>query len=667
MWLGSPAQKDEKGNSHAAVVTGIPRMAMELDTWLSSKDQKMVMEITNLKPRPIRIFKRCNRGTVASHAAQLALSRRMTISHVSYREIFLLCSLAAVTLISLGFAIFPSLEITPNGPFDTHHGRLGAVASESGVCTELGIDLLKLGGNAADAAVGATICVGVVGMYHSGIGGGGFAMIRSSNGTYDTVDFRETAPAAANMDMFKDRVEASLHGGLASAVPGQLAGLDYIHSRYGKLPWSEVIMPSVAIARNGFTVSGDLWKAMGLPKAHDRRRHAKPIFDHSFLTDDPAWAADFAPNGTRVGLGDVMTRQRYADTLEEIATNGIDSFYNGQFAHQIARTVGQREGIMTLEDIQTYTATSRRPVEMTFRGQRILSCGVPASGAVTLSILKTIEGYRDFTAPENVNLSTHRMTEAMRFGYGKRASFGDPDYVDDYKNLENDMLTASYADSIRRRILDDRTLNVSAYDPDGFEVGDSHGTSQITTIDASGLAISLTTTVNLYFGSHVMVPESGIILNNQMNDFSIPNVSNVFGYQPSPANYIRPFKRPLSSMAPLIAESPASSGTISVMGSAGGSRIITALAQIAMHMLLYNRTAHEAIRAPRLHDQLVPNLSAFEWGYENATVAAMREKGHDVTWLPPGYSSANAVRLFGNGSFEAAREVRQADSKAMVG
>ncbi|KAL8708919.1 MAG: hypothetical protein Q9220_006251 [cf. Caloplaca sp. 1 TL-2023] len=520
-------------------------------------------------------------------------------------------------------------------------------------------------------AVGTTICVGVVGMYHSGIGGGGFAMIRSSNGTYDSIDFRETAPAAADMDMFKDRVEASLHGGLASGVPGQLAGLDYIHSRYGKLPWDEVIMPSVAIARNGFQVSGDLWKAMGLPKTHDRRRDGKPIFDHSFLTDDRAWAADFAPNGTRVGLGDVMRRKRYANTLEEIALNGIDSFYHGKFAHQIVETIRGWGGIMTLEDIKAYTATSRKPLEIRFNGHRIFSCGVPASGAVTLSILKTLEGYDNFAKPENVNLSTHRVIEAMRFGYGKRASFGDPDYVNDYKNLENDMLTASYAASIRQRIIDDQTLNISAYDPDGFEIRDSHGTSQITTIDATGLAISLTTTVNLYFGSHVMVPESGIILNNQMNDFSIPNTSNVFGYRPSPANYIRPLKRPLSSMSPLIAESPSSSpgaggtnNTITAIGSAGGSRIITALVQLALHILLHNRTAHEVIQAPRLHDQLVPNESAFEFGYDNSTVQAMRGKGHKVVWVGEGYSSANAVIRFQNGGMEAAREVRQGDSGA---
>ncbi|KAL8883096.1 MAG: hypothetical protein Q9192_007462 [Flavoplaca navasiana] len=184
------------------------------------------------------------------------------------------------------------------------------------------------------------------------------------------------------------------------------------------------------------------------------------------------------------------------------------------------------------------------------------------------------------------------------------------------------------------------------------------------------MAISLTTTINLFFGSHVMDPKSGIILNNQMNDFSIPNISNVFGYKPSPANYIRPHKRPLSSMAPLIASSPSHSPkkpTILVLGSAGGSRIITALIQLTLSSLLHNLSAYETVAKPRLHDQLVPNEATFEWGYDNETVAAMMGKGHEVRWVGPGYSSANLVRRWGSGGMEAVGEVRQGDSGGVVG
>lgn len=256
-------------------------------------------------------------------------------------------------------------------------------------------------------------------MYHSGIGGGGLALVKSPNGTYESIDFRETAPAAADVDMFKDNYEASLHGGLASGVPGQLRGLESIHTRYGRLAWPQVVRPAVDLARKGFEVSEDLVHAMGIPKAHDRRRAPKSGGDNSFLTDEPAWAIDFAPHHTRLVLGDNMTRERYANTLEEIANTGVDSFYTGKLAKQIVATLRATNGTMTVSDIADYKAIVREPVEIDFHGYRILGCGVPASGAVTLSILKTIEGYEDFGLPEMKNLSAHRLVEAMRFGYGK--------------------------------------------------------------------------------------------------------------------------------------------------------------------------------------------------------------------------------------------------------
>ncbi|KAL8706972.1 MAG: hypothetical protein Q9201_000020 [Fulgogasparrea decipioides] len=552
-----------------------------------------------------------------------------------------------ICLISIAaFIAFLHLAATPfffsiPNRLPTGHDRLGAVASESRLCTQIGIDLLKAGGNAADAAVGTTFCVGVVGMYHSGLGGGGVALVRSSNGTYQSIDFRETAPAAADVDMFKHDVDASLRGGLASGVPGQLRGLEYIHSRYGVLPWNDVLQPAIDVARKGFRVSEDLVKAMGIPSAHDRRRAPEFTDDNRFLIVDPAWAADFAPNGTRLGFGDVMTRKRYADTIEEIARDGVYSFYTGKLASQTVAAIQKAGGLMTMDDLASYDVVIRSPVEISFNGHRVLGCGVPASGAVTLSILKTVEG------------------------------FGDPDFLQQPYGLEHDILNDSYAASIRERIMDDSTQNVSAYDPNGFEMHNSHGTSQISTLDASGLAISLTTTINLFFGSHLMVPENGIILNNQMNDFSIPGISNVFGYKPSPANYIAPRKRPLSSMSPIIAESllPGDAGEmpgITVLGSAGGSRIITAVVQTGLHTLLGNLSAYAAVQEPRLHDQLIPNVVTFEWAYDNTTVASMEKKGHEVHYVPPGYSSAHVVRRLTNGTFEAAAETRQVDSAGIV-
>ncbi|KAL8992392.1 MAG: hypothetical protein Q9169_007135 [Polycauliona sp. 2 TL-2023] len=265
----------------------------------------------------------------------------------------------------------------------------GAVVSENKICTQIGIDLLEAGGNAVDAAI----------------------------------DFRETAPAAAHTDMFKHDVQASIVGGLASGVPGQLRGLEYIHSHYGALPWPDVIRPSVKLARNGFVVTEDLAKAMGVPRIHDRRAPEKFPTDHRFLTDKPEWALDFAPNGTRLGLGDVMKRQRYADTLEDIALHGADSFYNGKLASQVVKTIRKANGAMSITDLAQYSVITREPVEIDFHGHHVFACGEPASGAVILSILKTIEGYQDFESAENLNLSTHRLIEAMRFGYAEVSQF----------------------------------------------------------------------------------------------------------------------------------------------------------------------------------------------------------------------------------------------------
>lgn len=243
----------------------------------------------------------------------------------------------------------------------------------------------------------------------------------------------------------------------------------------------------------------------------------------------------------------------------------------------------------------------------------------------------------------------------------QRTELGDPDFVDGMTEYQQQMLSANTTSLIRSKISDFHTQNVSAYNPGGIESLETPGTSHVVAADKSGMAISLTTTVNLLFGSQLIVPETGVIMNNEMNDFSIPGASNAFGYIPSPANYIRPGKRPLSSIAPIIVEYPNGTLYISV-GAAGGSRIITSTIQNIHHMLDEGMTAPEALAAPRLHDQLVPYYVSFEYTYDNSTVASMKERGHNVTWLAVAQSSAQALRLLGNGTFEAAGEPRQKNS-----
>jgi gamma-glutamyltranspeptidase / glutathione hydrolase len=436
-----------------------------------------------------------------------------------------------------------------------------------------------------------------------------------------------------------------------SGVPGEVQGLAHVHDQYGRLPWKTVIQPAIDAARNGWIVTADLVYYMKAATAGQR----------DFLSQDPTWAIDFAPNGTRVDLGDRITRKRYADTLEKIAKEGAKAFYTGYIAQTMIHALQRANGTMTLRDLQDYKVAIRKPAQIKYRGYKVTSCSAPSSGVVALATLKTVDGYSDFFDPDNINPSTHRLDEAIRFAYGQRSNLGDPLFVPGLDRYQEGMLSSDTAAEIRGKISDFTTLNVSAYDPSGLESLETPGTSHIVAADRSGLSISLTTTVNLLFGSQLMVPETGIIMNNEMDDFSTPGSSNAFGYVPSPSNYVRKGKRPMSSMSPTIVEFP--NGTFYyAIGAAGGSRIITSTIQNLIHVLDENMTVPQALAQPRLHDQLLPNIVSFEWAYDNETVAFMKSRGHNVTWVAPGQSSAQGLRRLGNGTFEAAGEPRQKDS-----
>ena len=414
------------------------------------------------------------------------------------------------------------------------------------------------------------------------------------------------------------------------------------------------MQPAINVARNGWTVGADLVRYMA------QAVEGGP----NFLVEDPNFAIDFAPNGTLLGYGDTITRKRYAATLETIAERGPDAFYTGPIANATIQALKAQNGTMTLEDLANYTVAIRPSQEIEYHGYTVHSGSAPSSGTVALSTLKIFEGFSEAGNPADINLTTHRLDESMRFAYGQRSNLGDPYFIKGMWEYEQEMLNTTTVDTNRGKISDQHTLNVSAYDPSGLESLTDHGTSQIISTDASGMAISMTTTVNLLFGSQLVVPETGVIMNNEMNDFSIPGVSNAFGYRPAPVNYVAPGKRPLSSISPTIVEH--SNGTVFfVTGSAGGSRIITATVQAIWHTVDQGMSAAEALAEPRLHDQLVPNQVSFEYAYNNETVAFMQARGHNVTWIAPGQSTAQAIRRLWNGTFDAAGEPRQADSAGL--
>ncbi|KAL5597399.1 hypothetical protein FOBRF1_011192 [Fusarium oxysporum] len=518
--------------------------------------------------------------------------------------------------------------------FSPSVGTRGAVASEAQECSYIGRDLLARGGNAVDAMIGTTFCVGVIGMYHSGIGGGGFMIVRDKKGNYEAIDFRESAPAAAFEDMYQGNVNGSIYGGLSVGVPGEVRGFEYAHKKYGSLPWKTVLQGAIKVAQDGFIVNADMARFI-----------EKTIRDHhNFFVEDPSWAEDFTRNGQLIPEGEKMTRRRYAHTLQAIAEHGADAFYTGAFAESMVKTIQETNEVLHTE----------------YKGYDVYGISSPAGGAVSLNILNTMNGYTH--QDEDRNTTLHIYIEAMKFAYGARLHLGDPDFVHGVPELEHEMLNATTAEKIRRKIDPRKTQKIEKYDPDGIYSSDGHGTSHVVTADGDGMAVSLTTTVNLIFGSFLMDPLTGVILNNEMNDFSIPGVPNEFGFAPAEANFIRPNKRPLSSCTPLIVSNKDGS-LFAVIGAAGGSRIISATTQVAWRVLTSpSWSIKDAVREPRVHNQLIPNTLLVEKKFSSYDVPSLVERGHNITWVDEGLSTVQALTRDSAGVFEVAPEPRQKNS-----
>lgn len=341
-------------------------------------------------------------------------------------------------------------------------------------------------------------------MYHSGIGGGGFALVRDKNGEYEAVDFRESAPASASEDMYKGKKQKSIVGGKSVAVPSEVYGLEYIHSKYGTLPWKTVMAGAIHVARNGFKVSEDLVIKMD----------AYVKDGESFLIDDPSWAEDFAPNGVLVRQSDIMTRKRYANTLEKVAKHGSKAFYKGEIANDLVATINNAGGNITLHDLQSYQIKFPPVQHSTFRDLDVYGMSAPAGGTVLMYLLKLMEKFPPLSWYTSGNLTYHRFSEAMRFAYAARGHLGDPKYVDvlDVKEFEREMLNDTNIKHVQSRITDDASHHPKYYNPHNSSLPESHGTSHLSTADESGMAVSLTTTVNLIWGSQIMDKKSGIIL-----------------------------------------------------------------------------------------------------------------------------------------------------------
>lgn len=544
-------------------------------------------------------------------------SKRSFLSGSGRKKIIVsLTAISGGLLIILGFALFKKIGTDPNIEKNTPtliKARHGAVATEEIHCSEIGVQVLKDGGNAVDAAVASCLCVGTVNMFSAGIGGGGFMTIRLPNGTVEVIDFRETAPAGASPNMYKKDPILAQKGGLSVAVPGEIRGLELAHSRYGKLPWERLFAPSVKMARDGWAVGPELAKRLRVYK--------------TMMETEPDWSAVFAPNGTILKEGQWIKREALANTLETIGKEGADAFYTGPIAQNMVDYIKQNGGILDMDDMKAYKPLIKEPMVGYYQGRKVYTTPAPTSGPILISLLNILERYELGRVKQNANVEVHRLVEAMKFGYAQRTELGDPDFTDLESKIQS-FLSKDTAGLIRANISDAHTFPVEYYNPHWGPI-DNHGTTHMSTVDQQNMAVALTSTVNLVFGSKLLDPKTGIVLNDEMDDFSIPGTPNAFGLQPSPFNYPEPGKRPLSSCVPTIVERD---GQFELsLGGSGGSRILTSVLQVILNVYNHDYNLMEAVEAPRVHHQLMPNVVDIESGYSASDVKFLSTRGHNVT------------------------------------
>ncbi|KAG0199328.1 hypothetical protein BGX28_007379 [Mortierella sp. GBA30] len=566
-------------------------------------------------------------------------SRKMIKIILSFTLALLLLALAA-TLVS---KLRTPAVIDQNGPL-LIKAKYGAVAAEEIHCSEVGVEVLKEGGNAVDAAIASCLCIGTINSFAAGIGGGGFMAIRLPNGEVETIDFRETAPSGSYPTMFKQDPILAQRGGLAVAVPGELRGLELAHRRHGQLPWERLFAPSVKLAREGWAVGPELARRIALAK--------------DTIEADPDWTEVYASkDGTALTEGEWIKREAFADTLEAVGREGADAFYTGKIARMIVNHVRKNGGILTMEDMGNYEALVKEPMVGFYHGRKIYATPAPTSGPALIGILNILEGYNLGKSLKDADVDTHRLVEAMKFGFAQRTELGDPDFIDLEATIES-MLSKDTAAKIRANISDTRTFPVDYYNPHWGPI-DNHGTTHLSTVDKDDMAVTLTSTVNLLFGSKLLDPQSGVILNDEMDDFSIPGQANAFGLLPSPYNYPEPGKRPLSSCVPTIVER---NGKFEMaLGGSGGSRIITAVLQTILNVYDHDQNIMDAIENPRIHHQLMPNVVDIEEGYSESEIEFLRSVGHNVTLFDRKQAKAEiqAVMRLDDGYIYASSDTRK--------
>lgn len=521
----------------------------------------------------------------------------------------------------------------------------GALASVHPLATQAGLDALQRGGNAIDAAVSAALTLGVVDSHNSGIGGGNFAVIHFADGTVQAFDGREMAPQAAHRDMYMSDGEAqsswSKTGALAIGIPGSVAVYDHILKRGGKFTLKDWLLPAAQLAEQGFPLSR---------VSSDRiTRSAKN------LARFPATAKILLDsNGKPWSAGHQLRQQDLAATYRQLAKQGTDYFYHGDFARTVDQWMRDNGGIVTKEDFARYQMLVRKPVYSEYRGYGIYGFPPPSSGGIHVAqILNILESFDIKKLSEQDRY--HLLAEAMKLAFADRAHYlGDADFVP----VPRGLIDQGYADSLAKKIdFNKFATEVSYGKPPGADV-DLFGkhTTHISAADKWGNWVAITTTVNTSFGSKVIIPGTGVIMNNQMDDFSVqPGVPNAFGLVGNEANSVQPGKRPLSSMSPTIVVKDGK--PIIAIGAAGGPTIITQVVQGLVNLLDLGLTVNESLQVPRVHQQWAPDITFIEEALPQAVRDSLQKRGH--RFYVRGFAGASQLIMqTADGEFQSAAEPR---------
>ena len=512
-----------------------------------------------------------------------------------------------------------------NDIFHPVYGKNGMVASEQGLATQVGLDILKQGGNAIDAAVAVGFALAVVLPNAGNIGGGGFMVLHDDKTGKDVaIDFREIAPAKASRDMYLDNQGNVIDGKSlfthdASGVPGTVAGMEYALKKWGTMPLSKVLEPAIKLADKGFIVSDVLAKTLKEEK--------------STLGKWSASKAIFFKNGEPLKSGDLLVQKDLAKSLRLIAKQGAKAFYQGEIATKIAKEMQSQGGTMTLEDLKAYKVVERQPIIGDYRGYKVVTMPPPSSGGVHLiEILNMLEHYPIKEDGVNSAKNIHHMAESMKLAYADRSEYlGDPDFV---KIPVTGLTSKAYANERVKTIDDNKARLSSNIKPGKPQPYESDQTTHFSVMDKAGNAVAVTYTLNLNFGSGIVVEGTGILLNNEMDDFSVkPGVPNAFGLVGGAANAIEAKKRPLSSMTPTIVMK--NNKPWLVTGSPGGARIITTVLQSVVNTIDHEMNPAEAIITPRVHHQWLPDELRVEEGISPDTIKLLQDKGHNVVTKAP--------------------------------